>query len=89
MTLDEICEMFDCSVLEDEYGDAEGNYCRCFVLGDNGDMSVGIYPYYLTDYFDSREELRAYAESAEGWQAINAHAAEIFSDWNPNKMDWD
>ena len=89
MTLDEICEMFDCSVLEDEYEDKAGDYHRCFILGDNGDMSVGIYPYYLTDYFDSREELQAYAESVEGWLAINTKAADIFSDWNPDKMDWD
>lgn len=88
-TLEEICDLFDCQVIEDQYEDRQGNWKRCFILGDRGDMSVGIRPVELTPYFDTEAELRAYVESDEGRAAINAKAAETFlDDWDAEEQDW-
>lgn len=88
-TLEGICDLFDCRVIEDPCEYKIGARRRCFALGDPGDMSVGMFPYQLTPYFDSKEELRAYTTSDEGRAAINAWATEAFpDDWDAEAQDW-
>jgi hypothetical protein len=79
--LDEICDIFDCRVQEDWDGS--------FWLGDEGDMSVGIFPYDLTPTFETREELKDFCESDFGVEYINEQAADIFCDWNEELQEWE
>ena len=83
-TFEDICNYFDCHVIDDY--DIWLN--DIVYLGDEGDMTVGVYPFELTPLFASVYELITFCESEEGREYINNRAGELWYDWDTERQEW-
>jgi hypothetical protein len=89
--IDEICAVFDARVLTALGGtekNGEMEYWDEYIIGDFGDLTVGIQPFYLTPGFRTIGELEAYANSVDGQREINMEAGRIFADWDASSRRW-
>lgn len=82
-TIEEICELFDCVVIED-YEDFDDTYS----IGSHGDWTCHEKGYKLTPVFKSYDELEAFCETDEGKEYINEAAGRVFFDWDVDLEDW-
>jgi len=88
-TIEQICETFDARVIWDIVGmDESDQYSQLCFIGDKGDPSVGIDPYFLTPGHTNEAMLADYIRTPEGQVAINKAADEIFYDWDVKTRDW-
>lgn len=88
-TLDEICDYFDVCVIIDRIETEPCVEKSVWFLGNMGDMSVGIFPFEMTDFFFSEKELADWCVSEEGQAQLNLKAKELFEDdWDFEKQEW-
>jgi hypothetical protein len=81
--LEEICELFDCQVLEDY----DLNNDDCFYLGR--DENYSPLSFELTPPFATMLELEKFCASEEGAEYINEMAGQVFLDWDMEYQEWE
>lgn len=84
-TLEEICRLFDCAVIDDTTEDLE----EVYYLGDPGDWTCHERGYQLTPLFRSREELEEYCQTDEGKEEISERAGGVWYEWNVEAQEWE
>lgn len=76
-----VCEYFDCDVIWDYAGDEKTGYRDVCFIGDDGDMSVGLWPYTLTSGHETKQELEAWLNTLEGQDEVVFNAQGTFPDY--------
>lgn len=88
-TVKEICELFDTSVKVDY---AERGFSKVlspvYAIGDNTELSAGLYGYTLTPWYFSQKQLERFCKSSKGKAFINDKAVEAFTDWDKESQNW-
>jgi hypothetical protein len=87
-TVPEICEMFDAQVMSD-LAMYQFKEQLCYYIGAPDEPSAGLFAFSLTPNFFSMAALERYCKSKRGREEISRNAAEIFSEWDAEKQDWE
>jgi hypothetical protein len=94
-SLEDICELFDCTIMTDFMGRYGKNQVTgedlmypVYCIGSPQELGAGLRGFSFKHHECSVDALRKYYQTAKGWGEINREAGNIFPDWDAEHEKW-